>query len=128
MLQIATGGNPAFCDGVSRRSFLTIGALGVGGLTLADLLRANAAAGTKSRDKAVINLYLGGEPFQHDMFDPKPEMPVIFRGRPSSLGMLRQSRKAPISSAQSKPAQSIRASQMKRRSDRRHLLSQRMVH
>ncbi|HUY32002.1 MAG TPA: hypothetical protein VMV69_04415 [Pirellulales bacterium] len=46
-----------FCDGVSRRRFLRIGALGLGAgaLTLADILRAEARAGTRSH-KAVINL------------------------------------------------------------------------
>ena len=32
--------SPRRCDGVSRRDFLKIGALGWGGLTLADALRA----------------------------------------------------------------------------------------
>jgi len=34
-----------FCDGVTRRSFLKIGGLAMGGLTLPDVLRAEAAAG-----------------------------------------------------------------------------------
>lgn len=80
MLQIAAGGKPAFCDGVSRRNFLKVGALGVGGLTLADVLRAEAAAGAKTSHKAVINIHLGGGPSHQDMFDLKPEAPVEFRG------------------------------------------------
>ena len=39
MLTLFTGPQHAYCDGVSRRNFLKIGALGLGGLTLADLLR-----------------------------------------------------------------------------------------
>jgi hypothetical protein len=42
-------GTPArYCDGISRRSFLQVGTLALGGLTLPDLLRAEAARGQKS--------------------------------------------------------------------------------
>src|SRR5262245_44214135 len=68
------------CDGVSRRGFLTAGALGVGGLTLADLLRAEAAVGIKSSTRAIINIHLDGGPPQMDMIDLKPEAPVEIRG------------------------------------------------
>src|SRR5262245_31040133 len=43
------------CTGISRRAFLTAGAVGVGGLTLPDLLRAEAAAGIRSSTKSIIN-------------------------------------------------------------------------
>ena len=68
------------CDGVRRRDFLTAGAITLGGLTLADLLRAEAAAGIKSSAKAIINIHLDGGPPQMDMIDPKPEAPVEIRG------------------------------------------------
>ena len=68
------------CDGITRRQILRAGALGIGGLTLADLLRAEAAAGTKSSDKAVINLHLDGGPPHMDMIDLKPEGPAEIRG------------------------------------------------
>ena len=42
------GGERRFCDGVSRRDFLKIGGLAIGGLTLADLLRLEAEAGNRS--------------------------------------------------------------------------------
>ena len=80
MLRIAAGRRPAFCDGVSRRNFMMVGALGIGGLTLADVLRAEAATGTTGTHKAVINIHLGGGPSHQDMFDLKPEAPVEFRG------------------------------------------------
>src|ERR671937_1060089 len=64
----------------SRRAFLTAGALGVGGWTLADLLHAEAAAGIQSSEKAVINIHLDGGPPQMDMIDLKPEAPVEIRG------------------------------------------------
>jgi hypothetical protein len=68
------------CDGLTRRQFLTAGALGVGGLTLAGLLRAEAAAGIKSSTKAVINIHLDGGPPHLDMIDLKPGAPVEIRG------------------------------------------------
>src|SRR6516164_3970388 len=71
------------CDGVSRRNFLRVGALGVGGLTLADLLRARSAAadqGVSTKDTAVILLWLAGGPSHIDMYDLKPQAPAEFRG------------------------------------------------
>src|SRR5436189_1386394 len=69
------------CDGLNRRAFLKAGALGIGGLTLADLLqlRAHAATGSPSR-KAVIMVYLNGGPSHVDMYDLKPDAPVEYRG------------------------------------------------
>jgi hypothetical protein len=68
------------CDGVSRRQFLMAGALGVGGFTLADLLRAEAATGIRSSHKAVINIHLDGGPPHLDMIDLKPDAPAEIRG------------------------------------------------
>jgi hypothetical protein len=65
---------------LSRRSFLKIGALGVGGLTLPQLLKAEAAAGTRSSQKSVILIYLVGGPPHQDMFDLKPNAPKEFAG------------------------------------------------
>ncbi|SVC25869.1 uncharacterized protein METZ01_LOCUS278723, partial [marine metagenome] len=48
--------------GLNRRSFLRVGALGVGGFTLADLLRAESVAGVGSSHKAIIHLHLDGGP------------------------------------------------------------------
>src|SRR5262245_18561498 len=67
-------------DDLSRRAFLTAGAAGLGGLTLADLLRAESVAGIKSSTKSVINIHLDGGPPHMDMIDPKPEAPVEVRG------------------------------------------------
>ncbi|MEX0701656.1 MAG: DUF1501 domain-containing protein [Planctomycetales bacterium] len=69
-----------FCDGVSRRSFLKIGGLAVGGLTLPGLLRAEAIAGAQATGKSVINIFLGGGPPHIDMFDLKPAAPKEYRG------------------------------------------------
>ena len=68
------------CDGVSRRSFLKAGAMGIGGLTFADLLRIESAAGTGSSQKAIINIHLDGGPPQMDLIDPKPDAPAEYRG------------------------------------------------
>jgi uncharacterized protein (DUF1501 family) len=70
------------CDGVSRRSFLRAGgATWLGGrLGLADLLRAEAASGRGSSNKAVIFVHLDGGPPQMDLIDPKPNAPAEIRG------------------------------------------------
>jgi hypothetical protein len=70
------------CDGVSRRNFLRVGALSLGGWTLADQLRtAGAAESTKDRPcKAVIQVWLAGGPSHIDMYDLKPQAPAEFRG------------------------------------------------
>lgn len=80
MLTITGTDKSRFCDGVARRDFLKIGAMGIGGFTLADLLRAEAKAGIGSSNKAVINIHLGGGPSHQDMFDLKPEAPSEYRG------------------------------------------------
>jgi hypothetical protein len=77
------GGKQNFCDGVSRRNFLKIGAFGTG-LTLADMLRLRAAAGPATASttsaKAAIMIYLPGGPSHMDMYDLKPEAPMEYRG------------------------------------------------
>jgi uncharacterized protein (DUF1501 family) len=62
----------------SRRSFLRIGALGLGGLTLPGLLRAEATAG--SSHKSVILVYLVGGPPHQDLVDLKPGAPREIAG------------------------------------------------
>jgi hypothetical protein len=65
---------------LARRSFLKIGALGVAGLTLPQLLKAEAAAGIRSSQKSVILVYLVGGPPHQDMFDLKPAAPKEVAG------------------------------------------------
>ncbi len=70
-------------DRSSRRSFLRVGALGLAGLTLPELLRLRAEATTEGKpikDTAVIQVILGGGPSHLDTYDPKPEAPREFRG------------------------------------------------
>src|SRR5262245_56629519 len=59
------------CQGLHRRDFLRVGALGLGTFTLADLLKFKAAASSDIQDRAVVFLFLHGGPPQHETFDPK---------------------------------------------------------
>src|SRR5688572_8323723 len=70
------------CDGSTRRDFLQVGTLALGGLTLADLLRARAIAteqGQSPRNTSVILLFLDGGAPQAETFDGKPDAPVEYR-------------------------------------------------
>ena len=69
-----------FCDGISRRNFLRIGGLALGGLTLPEILRAESDTGGKRSHKAIIMIYLPGGPPHQDMFDLKPDAPAEIRG------------------------------------------------
>jgi hypothetical protein len=55
------------------------------GLTLADVLRAEAKAGTKSSHKAVINIFLGGGPPHQDLWEIKTDAPKEIRGEFSPI-------------------------------------------
>ena len=66
-------------DGISRRNFLRIGSLGLGGLMLGDLLRLRAEE-SAPRAKSVIMVLLIGGPSHIDMYDMKPDAPVEIRG------------------------------------------------
>ncbi len=70
-----------FCDGLTRRSFLRVGGLGLAGLTLADVLRLRAQ-GPPSRPapRGVILINLNGGPPHIDMYDLKPDAPAEYRG------------------------------------------------
>jgi uncharacterized protein (DUF1501 family) len=74
------------CRGVRRRHILKVGALAPLGLTLADLLRCEAAQGAEepsaasSPARSVVFLWLWGGPSHLDTFDLKPKAPVEYRG------------------------------------------------
>lgn len=79
--------DPAHFKKVSRRSFLSVGALtGLGGLTLDQLLRNEARAELKNyanfqgTAKSVIHIYLPGGMAHQESFDPKPFAPIEYRG------------------------------------------------
>jgi hypothetical protein len=71
------GSRQRFCDDISRRNFLQIGAFGAG-LSLAGMLRAREGSG--SSNKSAIMIYLPGGPSHMDMYDLKPDAPKEFRG------------------------------------------------
>ena len=54
--------------------------MGIGGLTLADLLKLEALAGVGNSQKAIINVHLDGGPPQMDLIDPKGDTPSEYRG------------------------------------------------
>ena len=59
------------CDGISRRNFIKVGALGAAGLTLPELLSLEAGAGVRNSTKSVILIYLVGGPPHQDLFDAR---------------------------------------------------------
>lgn len=70
--------------GRTRREFLTVGSLGLGGLAMSSLLgsrsvQAAAAAPRLVTGKSVIFLFLQGGPSQHETFDPKEDAPEGIR-------------------------------------------------
>jgi hypothetical protein len=74
------GGDGDFCDGVTRRNFLRIGGMVMGGLTLPRLLQAETQSGTGRSHRAIINVFLPGGPPHLDMWDLKPDAPREIRG------------------------------------------------
>ncbi|MES2788009.1 MAG: DUF1501 domain-containing protein [Planctomycetota bacterium] len=77
---------PSFCDRATRRSFLQIGGLCLGGISLPGLLqaeelqRANQGTSPAPRHRGVIMIYMPGGPPHQDMYDLKPDAPVEVRG------------------------------------------------
>src|SRR5215471_11846947 len=80
MLQIQQGRAGRNCRGMTRRTALKAGFLGLCGLSLADLLRLRAEGRAKTKDNAVILLWLDGGPSQLETYDPKPDAPAEYRG------------------------------------------------
>jgi len=76
------GRKQRFCDGMTRRDALHIGAVAMGsvGFGLSDLLRAEGEAAARASGKNLINIFLHGGPTHMDTFDLKPEAPVEYRG------------------------------------------------
>src|SRR5262245_40225010 len=70
-----------YCDGIRRRDFLRVGALGAAGICLGDYLRLAAAGEVKNAKAAsAIFINLAGGPSHLDSFDPKPDAPAEYRG------------------------------------------------
>ena len=80
-----TGGATSDCEGLTRRSFVEAGVLGLGGLTLADLIAckargADSSAPNRAIDTSVILIWMSGGPGHHETWDPKPDAVSQYRG------------------------------------------------
>jgi hypothetical protein len=82
MLKITGPGSVTTCDGITRRDFLQVGALGALGLGLSQYASLNALGAVKGggNDKACIMIFNLGAPSQLDTFDMKPNAPREVRG------------------------------------------------
>ena len=83
MLNKVFGADSRYCDSITRRRMLTVGATRLlGGLTLPALLQlqAQAATGRPAKAKACIFFMLEGGPSHIDMWDLKPDAPTEIRG------------------------------------------------
>ena len=80
MLTLASNKQYRLCDGLTRRDFLRIGGLAMGGLSLPQLLEAEADAGIRNSNKAIIMVYMAGAPPHQDMYDLKLDAPAEIRG------------------------------------------------
>jgi uncharacterized protein (DUF1501 family) len=97
----------SYCTGISRRSFLKAGVLGLTGLTLGDVLRVRAEqaqSGQSAKDTSVILIWMGGGPSHIDTWDLKPEAPAEYRGEfraiPTAVPGIRISEHLPLSAKQ----------------------------
>jgi len=88
MLDISSHASSRFCDGLSRRQAMQVGAVGTLGLSLPQLLAARSAqaadlqslSGTFGKAKRVLLLFMWGGPAHQDTWDLKPDGPVDLRG------------------------------------------------
>ena len=80
MLNLSTRNSYRLCDGLTRRDVLRVGALGFAGLSLPQLLAAEARAGIRNSHKAIIMVYMAGAPPHQDMYDLKMDAPTEIRG------------------------------------------------
>ena len=77
MLSLLDNG-PTLCDGLTRREWMRIGGIGLGGLTMPRLAAARTAIPPTAKRVILVGL-TGGAP-QHETWDPKPQAPANIRG------------------------------------------------
>src|SRR5438132_1701414 len=82
MIKVSGNGSITTCDGITRRDFLQVGALGALGFSLANLAALQAVGGVApgNAGKSVILIFNLGAPSQLDTFDMKPDAPREIRG------------------------------------------------
>jgi len=80
MLRLLGKGIAHTCNGIGRRDFMQIGALGAAGLTLPGYLQAKEQGLIKDDGRSGILIFNLGAPSQLDTFDPKPDAPAEIRG------------------------------------------------
>lgn len=82
MLNLVGKGTAHTCDGITRRDFLQVGTLGAIGLSLPQLMAAQAAGAVDKQhdNRACIMIFNLGAPSQIDLFDMKPDAPAEIRG------------------------------------------------
>ena len=83
MLSIYSRNKGKFCDGMSRRGFLRVGGLSLGGASLPQILSAEKQSDSHKSGlghKAVIMIFLAGGPPHQDMWDIKRDAPTNVRG------------------------------------------------
>ncbi|MFO1021790.1 MAG: DUF1501 domain-containing protein [Planctomycetales bacterium] len=78
-------GSHVFAPRATRRDILRVGGLGCLGLSLPQLLKAEATAGSKPRAKSIVFFHHYGAPSHIDTFDPKPNAPLDIRGEFSTI-------------------------------------------
>jgi hypothetical protein len=84
MLDLISSGT-RLCDGLTRRTLLRVGGIGLAGLALPSLLHGRQPAGQPgttraARAKSCIQLFMWGGPAQQETFDLKPHAPAGTRG------------------------------------------------
>lgn len=79
----------SFCDRFTRRSFLQIGGLFLGGMSLPRILQAAQEQPSSPSHRGIIMIYMPGGPPHQDMYDLKPDAPSEVRGEfdPISTGI-----------------------------------------
>ncbi|WP_417379234.1 DUF1501 domain-containing protein [Gimesia sp.] len=80
MFKILGSQKTKFCDQITRRNFLQIGGLALGGMSLPQILQAENSSNQRKNHKGIIMIFLPGGPPHQDMWDIKVDAPSEIRG------------------------------------------------